>query len=491
MPQTIVAQATATGLSGLTVIRVSGDKAFEIVDKCFIGKQRVIDAKSHTILYGNFVDYKEIASQARNDATVNRHCGLDPQSPEIIDDVTVSIFKSPNSYTGEDTVEIGSHGGNVIPMKIIETLINAGCKHAEPGEFTRRAFINKKINLVQAEAVVDLIHSISVPTAQTSARQLRGGITNELEKLRQQLINFASMLELELDFADEEIDLISNKELLLFLENAITLCKNLSNSFTVSNILRDGFYVAIVGKPNAGKSTLFNSLLNKNRSIVSEIAGTTRDYISEYLILNDIPLKIIDTAGLRETVDTVEIAGIKIAQETLEEANLILFLNDISLGENFSDDLFLEIQNHYPNSDFLLVQNKCDLVYPDGIAGQARNDSLMFRHTALDAVSPENTIYISAKNQNDLEILKNKIGEFAKKATENTNDILLNERQYFKLLEIEKSLLSAKTLLLEDTVSEIISIEIRNAGRLLGELTGETWNEEVLNSIFSRFCIGK
>jgi len=455
MPQTIVAQATATGLSGLTVLRVSGDDAFLIADKCFRGKKKIVDAESHTILYGDFVD-----------------------GDEIIDDVTVSIFKSPNSYTGENTVEFGSHGGNIIPMKIIQTLLKSGCKHAEPGEFTRRAFINKKINLVQAEAVVDIIHSISIPTALTSARQLRGGITQKLTALRNKLIEFASMLELELDFADENIDFISNQELLHYLENAVLLCKNLSNSYKTSNILREGFFVAIVGKPNAGKSTLFNSLLNRERAIVSDIAGTTRDYITEYLIINDIPLKLIDTAGLRETENAIEIEGIKFAQNTLEQANLILFLNDISFGENNSSDLFEEIKNNYPNSNFLLVQNKCDLLT---VPKQNEN---------------ENTIYISAKNSNDLELLRKKIADFAKEATENTNDILLNERQYFKLIETEKSLLAAKTLLLENSTSEIfpveiISIEIRNAGRLLGELTGETWNEEVLNSIFSRFCIGK
>ena len=487
MPQTIVAQATATGLAGLTVIRVSGDDAFMIADKCFRGKKKIADAKSHTILYGDFVDFSKCHTELDAGEIID--------NVEIIDDVTVSIFKAPNSYTGENTVEFGSHGGNVIPMKIIQTLLKAGCKHAEPGEFTRRAFINKKINLVQAEAVIDIIHSISLPTARTSARQMRGGITQELENLRKKLIDFASMLELELDFADENIDLISNSELLHCLENAISLCKNLSNSYQTSNILREGFFVAIVGKPNAGKSTLFNSLLNKERAIVSEIAGTTRDYITEYLIINDIPLKLIDTAGLRETLDTVEIAGIKFAQNTLEQANLILFLNDISLGENFSDELFYEITNRYPNSDFLLVQNKCDLLNTVGAYSICPLNKKSEYNSPIHNET-ENTIYISAKNTNDLELLKKRIGEFAKKATENTNDILLNERQYFKLLEIEKSLLSAKTLLLETTNSEIIpteiiAIEIRNAGRLLGELTGETWNEEVLNSIFSRFCIGK
>lgn len=461
MAYTIVAQATATGLSGLSVIRVSGENAFEISDKCFQGKKKIIDAKSHTILYGNFVD-----------------------GGKIVDDVTVSIFKAPNSYTGENVVEFGTHGGNVIPTKIIQTLIKAGCKHSEPGEFTRRAFINGKINLVQAEAVADIIHSISIPSALISARQLRGGITAKLANLRNKLIDIASKIELELDFADEEIELITSKDLLFDLENAISDCKQISNSFKTSTILREGYFVSIVGKPNAGKSTLFNNLLQKERAIVSDIAGTTRDYLSEQILLNDIPVKLIDTAGLRETSDLIEIEGIQFAQKMLEQSNLILLLNDFAFGENHSENLFNNIISQYSHCDFIILHNKCDLVNDDGLS--ISNDISVLRGKTKIP-----TFYISAKNSANLEMLKNAITDLAKKHTADSNDILLNERQYFKLLETENALETAKNLLVNEAVAEIISIEIRNAGRLLGELTGETWNEEVLNSIFSRFCIGK
>ena len=469
MAHTIVAQATATGLSGLSIIRVSGENAFQISDKCFQGKKKIVDAKSHTILYGNFV-----------------------YNGEIIDDVTVSIFKSPNSYTGENVVEFGTHGGNVIPTKIIQTLMKAGCKHSEPGEFTRRAFINGKINLVQAEAIADIIHSISIPSALISAKQLRGGITTKLTNLRNQLITVASKLELELDFADEEIELINSKDLMFYLENAIFACKQISNSFKTSTILREGYFVSIIGKPNTGKSTLFNNLLQKERAIVSNIAGTTRDYLSEQMLLNDIPIKLIDTAGLRETDDLLEIEGIQFAQKMLEQSNLILLLNDFTLGENHSKTLFSNIISKYSHCDFIILQNKCDLV-------DFTNISIPKNEMEIP------TFYISAKNPANLEALTNSeelniinleklksaISDLAQKHTVNSNDILLNERQYFKLLETENALETAKNLLLDDVPIEIISIEIRNAGRLLGELTGETWNEEVLTSIFSRFCIGK
>ena len=452
MSHTIVAQATATGLAGLAIIRVSGDDAFTISDKCFAGKKKIIDAKSHTILYGDFI-YDNV----------------------IIDNVTCSIFHKPHSYTGEDTIEFGTHGGTIIPSQIINALINAGCKYAEPGEFTRRAFINGKINLMQAEAVADIIHSISVPSATISAKQLQGGITNELDKLRTNLLNIASTIELEMDFAEENIILNSNENILEHLNNAINTTSKLINTFKSSNILRDGFVVAIIGKPNAGKSTLFNSFLNSQRAIISAIPGTTRDYISEVIYINDIPIKIIDTAGLRETTDIIEIEGIEYTYKILKQANLILFINDISNNNN--TELLQHINQKYANTKVILVNNKMDLC-SDNLHIQNINDIESFN--------------ISANQQNENFIkLKNRIADIVKEKIQNINDILLNERQYFILVETLNSLNIARELLLKNTIAEILSIEIRNAGRLLGELTGQSWSEEVLNNIFDRFCIGK
>jgi tRNA modification GTPase len=464
MLQTIVAQATATGLSGLAVIRVSGADAFVIADRCFVGKKKIVGAKSHTILYGHLV-FKDV----------------------IIDDVTVSIFHKPHSYTGENTVEFGTHGGAVVPIQIINALIDAGCKYAEPGEFTRRAFINGKINLVQAEAVADIIHSISVPSATISAKQLRGGITTQLSKLRNTLLDIATTIELEMDFAEEDIKLSSEENILNNLEIVFNTCSELISSYTSASILREGFVVAIVGKPNAGKSTLFNSLLNAQRAIVSEIPGTTRDYISEVIYLNDIPIKIIDTAGLRETQNIIEIEGIEYAYKILEQANLILFVNDISVS-NDTQNVIDDIQKKYPGTKIILVNNKIDLNINNGLQPIVEYE----KNISNKVCSSIEIISISAKKPGTKIIeLKNRIGEIAKEQTQITNDILLNERQYFKLIEIIKVLDTAKTLLAEGTISEILSIEIRNVGRLLGELTGQTWSEEVLNNVFARFCIGK
>ena len=461
MGHTIVAQATASGLAGLAVVRVSGDEAFIIGDKCFKGKKKIADANSHTILYGDFL-----------------YDGI------VIDKVTCSIFHKPNSYTGENTIEFGTHGGAIIPNQIINALIEAGCKYAEAGEFTRRAFINGKIDLVQAEAVADIIHSISVPSATISAKQLQGGMTNMLDKLRNNLISIAAMIELEMDFAEEDITLSSEKDILDSIDTAINTCSDLVRSYHSANILRSGFVVAIIGEPNAGKSTLFNSLLNTQRAIVSSIAGTTRDFISEIIYINDIPIKIIDTAGLRETDSIIETYGIEYTHKMLEQANLILFINDVSNDDN-SDDLLQQIKLKYPNTKIILVNNKIDLV--------ANKKHFFNCHTELVLASPfPDIINISANKQDaNFVALKNKIADISKEQLKLNNDILLNERQYFKLIETINCLNTAKELLLQNTISEILSIEIRNAGKLLGELTGQSWNEEVLNSIFDRFCIGK
>ncbi|MCL2038896.1 MAG: tRNA uridine-5-carboxymethylaminomethyl(34) synthesis GTPase MnmE [Bacteroidetes bacterium] len=453
MGYTIVAQATASGLSGLAIIRVSGDEAFIIANKCFEGNKKIIDAKSHTILYGDFI-YNGV----------------------IIDKVTCSIFHKPNSYTGENTIEFGTHGGAIIPNQIINALIDAGCKYAEPGEFTRRAFINGKIDLVQAEAVADIIHSISVPSATISAKQLQGGMTNMLDKLRNNLVSIAAMIELEMDFAEENIILSSEKDILENIETSIKTCSDLIKSYHTANILRDGFVVAIIGKPNAGKSTLFNSFLNTQRAIVSSIAGTTRDFISEIIYINDIPIKVIDTAGLRDSDNIIEMEGIQYTHKMLQQANLILFINDISNDEN-NYELLHQISSKYPATKIILVNNKIDLV-----------ENKTTKHTPNSI----ETINISANIQDKNFIkLKNKIASISKEQLKINNDILLNERQYFKLVETINSLNTAKELLLQSTISEILSIEIRNAGKLLGELTGQSWSEEVLNNIFARFCIGK
>jgi tRNA modification GTPase len=446
MSRTIVALATAPGIAGLNVVRISGDKAFEISDKCFSGKTTLKEAESHTIHYGRF-----------------------SSSNELIDTVTASVFRAPNSYTGENTVEFGCHGGNVVAGQVVNALLDAGAEYPEPGEFTRTAFLNGKLDLTQVEAVADIIHSTSVAGALTSARQLVGQFTQRLKDLRKELIRTAGLLELELDFSEEEIELVDNSEVKKRLEESLNYCNDLADKYRASEVLRSGYVVAVVGFPNSGKSTLFNSILQKNRAIVSEIEGTTRDYIEEDILLGDIKVKLIDTAGLRETEDIIEIEGIKLVESVLEQANLVLVLNDASNGTESSDELFKSLKERYSNSQFLLVQNKSDLV---------------------ESLSPNN-IYISAKNGNGINHITSIIRENAKNSADRINDVLINKRHADLLRKAASEIQNGIDAIDSDMENEIISIDIRNATYTLGEITGDQWNEEVLAEIFSGFCIGK
>jgi len=298
-----------------------------------------------------------------------------------------------------------------------------------------------------------------------------------LDKLRNDLINIAGTIELEMDFAEENIQLSPEKNILQNIDAVIKTCSDLVKSYHTANILRDGFVVAIIGKPNAGKSTLFNSLLNTQRAIVSPMAGTTRDFISEIIYINDIPIKIIDTAGLRDTDNIIEMEGIQYTHKILQQASIILFINDISNDDDNDEQLLNKIMLKYPNTKTILVNNKIDLI---------QNKNIKPTTTFID------TINISANRQdNNFRQLKNKIADISNEQLKINNDILLNERQYFKLIETINSLNTARELLLQSTAAEILAIEIRNAGKLLGELTGKSFNEEVLNNIFERFCIGK
>lgn len=446
--KTIAALATAQGIGGLSVIRVSGDESITITDKIFKAKISIAEMQSHTIQYGKICDENT-----------------------IIDTVTISLFKAPNSYTGETVVEIGSHGGIVVSSLILELLYKNGAFPAEPGEFTKRAFINNKLDLVQVEAVADLIHSLSYPSAKTAARQLSGNFSKRLKTFRSQLVEICSLLEIELDFLDDELEFAPKDNILLKLDNAIEYCTDLVNSHKSSQILRSGFKVAIIGFPNSGKSTLFNSLLKKKRSIVSEIAGTTRDYIEESILVNGLPIKLIDTAGIRDTDNTIEIQGIALVDEVVSQADLIIILNDASQGLDFSDSLYNDIKEKYPLPYYLILQNKID--------------------KANFEDSDTNQIFISAKKEIGIDTLLNKISDIYKQSLNSNEDIILNQRHVDILSRTVVQLHSAKTAILSGYDNEIITIDIKSAANILGELTGESFSEDVLNSIFSRFCIGK
>jgi tRNA modification GTPase len=445
MSRTIAALATAPGIAGLNVVRISGENAISIADKCFDGKSTLAEAKTHTIHYGKFV----------SDNT-------------LIDTVTASVFKAPNSYTGEDTIEFGCHGGNIIAGQIVDALLEAGAVIPEPGEFTRTAFLNGKLDLTQVEAVADIIHSTSVAGALTSARQLIGEFTLRLKELRHGLIRTAGLLELELDFSEEDIELIDNSLVRERLIESQKYCNELADKFRASEVLRSGFIVAVAGFPNSGKSTLFNKILQKNRAIVSEIEGTTRDYIEEDILLGDIKVRLIDTAGLRETEDIIEIAGIKLVESVLEQSNLVIVLNDASRGVEQSDELYRTLKQKYPNSEFILVQNKCDLI-----------------DKQLDGVS------ISAKTGAGIEQITEKIKSAAKNSIDRINDVLINKRHADLLRRTSNEIQRGIDAIDANMQNEIIAIDIRNATNTLGEITGDRWNEEVLAEIFSGFCIGK
>ena len=444
MPSTIVALATAPGVSGLAVVRISGDDAISIADTLFKGKSPLSDSQSHTIHYGKFFR----------------------KNGELLDTVTASIFKAPNSYTGENTIEFGCHGGNIIANEIVKELINAGAVTPTPGEFTKRAFLNGKLDLTQVEAVADLIHSVSIPGSATAARQLEGDFKDRLKSFRKSLLQIAGLLELELDFSDEDIELVPKSTISQKIEEAKLFCKELIDSFTGSNILRSGFQIGIVGYPNSGKSTLFNALAGKNRAIVSHIAGTTRDYIEEFIYINNIPFKIVDTAGIRESQDIIEIEGIKLVESILAKSELILVINDASEGINFSDDLYKQLSEKYENVK--LIHNKIDLIAGNDIPNA-----------------------ISAKNSIGIEKLKAELFDYAQKSIIRVNDALINQRQKSLLEQIIVNLDNALVSLDLDMENELIAIDLRSAIKIIGEITGESWNEEVLAAIFSDFCIGK
>jgi len=445
---TIVALATPPGVSGLAVIRVSGDDAIRIVDKHFQGRKKLRDAKTHTIHYGKFVS-NEI----------------------VIDTITASVFINPKSYTGEDVVEISCHGGFVVYEEIINVLLKSGCRLAKPGEFTQRAFLNGKMDLLQAEAVADLIHSTSIISEQVSTRQLLGNFTNKVRDFKDKLVKIAGLLELELDFSEEDIDFISKQDIKKMIEELIQFNLEIIDSFNSSKILHNGYSVAIVGYPNSGKSTLFNKLLNKDRAIVSPIPGTTRDYLEEYQYYDNIPVKIYDTAGIRETKDIVEIEGIKLVDSVLKQSNLIFVINDSTISIDHSDKLYIELKEKYKDKTYYLLQNKIDKtnVEPRG----------------------ENEIVISAKVGTNIEKVKDTISKSAKESIGRLNDILINQRQYNLLKMANEDLKNAVNSINNNYQNEFISLDVRNAIRKLGELTGEVYNEDILNEIFSNFCIGK
>lgn len=461
---TIVALATPSGAGAISIIRVSGKEAISIASSVFesVSKKDILKQKTHTIHLGHIVD-----------------------GPKIYDQVLLSLFKGPNSYTGENVVEISCHGSTYIQQQIIQLLLRKGCKMAEPGEFTLRAFINGKLDLSQAEAVADLISSENEASHQIAMQQMRGGFSNEIAKLREELLNFASLIELELDFAEEDVEFADRTQFHDLLSRIDFVLKRLIDSFAVGNVIKNGIPVAIVGEPNVGKSTLLNALLNEERAIVSEIAGTTRDTIEDELVINGIAFRFIDTAGIRETKDVVESIGIKKTFEKIEQAQVVVYLLDSSSqfsGEsNNLKQIQIEIEkikNQFPQKPLVIIGNKSDKLSENQIE-------------TLKAEIPE-ILLISAKENLNIEDLKNKLMSFVNTgALRNNETIVTNTRHYDSLLKALEEIQKVQFGLQTNISSDLMAIDIRQALYYFGEITGQVTNDELLGNIFANFCIGK
>ncbi|PTX63028.1 tRNA modification GTPase trmE [Kordia periserrulae] len=458
---TIVALATPSGAGAISVIRVSGKEAISICEPLFksIRNKKLTKQKSHTIHLGHIVDE-------------NRY----------LDEVLVSVFKGPHSYTGENTIEISCHGSVYIQQQIIQLLLRNGCRNANAGEFTLRAFLNGKLDLSQAEAVADLIASDSEASHQLAMQQMRGGFSNEIKNLREELLNFASLIELELDFAEEDVEFADRTQFKTLVERIQFVLKRLIDSFAVGNVIKNGIPVAIVGEPNVGKSTLLNALLNEERAIVSDIAGTTRDTIEDELIIDGIGFRFIDTAGIRDTKDVVESIGIQKTFEKIEQAQVVIYLIDsLQLTDEHLTLLKTEIgkiKNKYPQKPLIIVANKID--------------KLASSHIEQLQAEIENIHLLSAKENIGVDSLKEKLVSFVNTgALRNNETIITNTRHYDALLKALEEIDKVHYGLEAGLSGDLMAIDIRQALFHFGEITGEITTDDLLGNIFANFCIGK
>ena len=457
---TIIALATPSGIGAIAVIRLSGENAITIVDIFFksIKKGKTLqNQKSHTIHLGHIIN-----------------------DNDVLDEVLVSVFKNPNSYTGENVVEISCHGSAYIQQEIIQLFLKNGCRMADNGEFTMRAFLNGKMDLSQAEAVADVIASNSAASHQMAIQQMRGGITNELKELRSKLLDFAALIELELDFSGEDVEFADRTQFKELVDKITYVLKRLIDSFAFGNAMKNGIPVAIIGEPNVGKSTLLNALLNEEKAIVSDIAGTTRDAIEDEISINGVIFRFIDTAGIRETEDVVENIGIKKAYEKAEYAQLIIFLIDARTEKKAQRKQEIDlIKKRFPNKRLLVIANKIDLISKDD-----RN--------ALES-EIDNLILLSAKNKTGIEDLKNELISLVNiGALSNNETIVTNSRHFEALNNALIAIQSVKEGIDLEISTDLFSIDIRECLRHLGTITGDyDLDKDILGHIFSNFCIGK
>jgi tRNA modification GTPase len=457
---TIIALATASGAGAIAVLRVSGTEALSISNTLFksIHNKQLIDQPTHTVHLGHIIDGKR-----------------------VLDEVLVSVFKNPQSYTGEDVVEISCHGSSYIQQEILQLFIRKGCRAANAGEFTLRAFLNGKMDLSQAEAVADLIASDSAAAHQIALQQMRGGFSSEIKNLRQELLNFASLIELELDFSEEDVEFANRQQFEELLQRIVKVLKYLIDSFSTGNVIKNGVPIAIVGAPNVGKSTLLNALLNEEKAIVSNIAGTTRDAIEDEMTIEGVKFRFIDTAGIRKTDDTVEAIGIEKTFEKIAQSQVVLQLFD---GSEISKVTYSEIKNkidkntsQYPDKQQLIVVNKIDTSNIESVK---------------KCFEQYEYLVISAKTGEGVESLKHHLLGLVQMGKLHNNDtIITNARHYDALRQALDNIQKVQHGLQTGLSGDLLAIDIREALHHFGRITGEISTDDLLGNIFANFCIGK
>lgn len=456
---TIVAISTAPGIGGIGIIRMSGENSFKILEKIFIPKKRenISEIKGYTIKYGNIINN---------------------ENNKIIDEVLVSYFKSPKSYTTENMCEISSHGGQVIMNQILEICLKNGAELAEPGEFTKRAFLNGRIDLSQAESVIDIINAKTSKEAEASLNQLNGFLNKEISKIKEKIYSIMVDIEASIDYPEYDIEEVSNLKALKILNEVKTDLIKIENSFSNGKIIKEGIKVAIIGKPNAGKSSLLNAILKEERAIVTNIEGTTRDTIEEFISIEGIPIKIIDTAGIRNAKDIVEKIGIDKSKEIAEKADLIIAIFDSTKELTSEDEEILKI---IEDKISIIVLNKIDL------KGKITRDNEKISKTNKDVIE------ISALNNEGIDKIYEKISELfnLNKIKVDDSAIITNERHKNEITKSIKNIEKAIQTLNENLPMDVITVYIKEALENLGNITGESVSEDIINNIFAKFCLGK
>ncbi len=467
LSDTIVAIATPSGQGAIGIIRLSGAEAFTIADAIFTGKQ-LASQPSHTMHFGRII--------ANN---------------TVIDEVVASLYRNPKSYTGEDVVELSCHGSDYILQQVLALCIKYGARIARPGEFTLRAFLNGKMDLTQAEAVADLIASHSGTAHKAAMHNLRGGFSNDLADMREQLIQFSALIELELDFSEEDVEFADRTRFFQLIDTIMAATTQLVNSFQLGNVIRNGVSVAIVGKPNAGKSTLLNALLNEERAIVSDIAGTTRDTIEETLNINGLLFRLIDTAGIRaHSTDLIEIQGMERSRTAMDQADIVVYLFDLPAALQHTDNenattfinpelSAIDTELQQKGTKYLFVGNKSD-------------DATQAQIASLATIPADKLLLISAKNKANIDTLKQALYTLVATGDVQTEGtIVTNARHYAALTEVLRSLHDIRNGLISNLPGDLLALDIRRCLYYLGEITGQVTNEDKLDYIFSKFCIGK